>query len=92
MDSEEKYREYSKKINDIIEKYKTRLDELNKQRKKMFDKGMNYDSEEIQKSLKETRQIYMEQGKMFYTLLHDVTNYFNSKKMKKMKYYRSYNF
>ena len=80
MDSEEKYREYSKKINDIIEKYKTRLDELNKQRKKMFDKGMNYDSEEIQKSLMETRQIYMEQGKMFYTLLHDVTNYFNSKK------------
>ena len=80
MDSEKKYEEYSKKINDIIENYKTRLDELNKLRKEMFSKGMNYDSEEIQKSLMETRQIYMEQGKMFYTLLHDVTNYFNSKK------------
>lgn len=83
MDSEEKYREYSKKINDIIEKYKTRLDELNKLRKEMFSKGMNYDSEEIQKSLIETRQIYIEQEKMFYDLLHDVTNYLNSKNNEK---------
>ena len=83
MDSEEKKREYSKKINDIIEKYKTRLDELNKQRKKMFDKGMNYDSEEIQNNLIETRQIYREQEKMFYDLLHDITNYLNSKNNEK---------
>lgn len=92
MDSEEKYREYSKKINDIIEKYKTRLDELTKQRKKMFDKGMNYDSEEIQKSLMETRQIYMEQGKMFYDLLHDVTNYLNSENNEKIEILQEFKF
>lgn len=80
MDLKVKYDDYFKKNKDIIEIYKTRLDELNNLRNEMFKKGMTYDSEEIQKSLIETRQIYMKQEKMFYTLLHDVTNYFNSKK------------
>ena len=92
MDSEKKYGEYSKKINDIIGNYKTRLDELSKLRKEMFSKGMNYDSEEIQKSLDETRKIYMKQEKLFYDLLHDVTNYLNSENNEKIEILQEFKF
>ena len=92
MDAEKKYEEYSKKINDIIENYKTRLEELNNLRNEMFGKGMTYDSEEIQKSLHETRKIYMEQGELFYDLLHDVTNYLNSENNEKIEILQEFKF
>ena len=92
MDSEEKYKEYSKKVNDIIEKYKTRLDELNSLRNEMFKRGMTYDSKEIKESLHETRKIYMEQEKLFYDLLHDVTNYLNSENNEKIEILQKFKF
>ena len=83
MNAEKKYKEYSKKINDIIENYKTRLEELNNLRNEMFGKGMTYDSEEIQKNLIETRKIYMEQEKEFYVLLGNITDCLSQKKDEK---------
>lgn len=92
MDAEKKYKEYSKKINDIIENYKTRLEELSNLRNEMFGKGMTYDSEEIQKSLHETRKIYMKQGELFYDLLHDVTNYLYSENNEKIEILQEFKF
>ena len=92
MDLKEKYDDYFKKNKDIIAIYKTRLDELNNLRNEMFKKGMTYDSEEIQKSLIETRQIYMKQEKMFYDLLQDVTNYLNSENNEKNEKLQEFKF
>lgn len=92
MDLKEKYDDYFKKNKDIIAIYKTRLDELNNLRNEMFKKGMTYDSEEIQKSLIETRQIYMKQEKMFYDLLQDVTNYINSENNEKNEKLQEFKF
>ena len=80
MDSEKKDDEYLKKNKDIIENYKTRLEELKFLRNEMFNKGMTYDSEEIQKNLIETREIYMKQEKEFYDLLGNITDCLNQKK------------
>ena len=75
---QKKYKEFAKKFNKILDQSSNRLEELKKLREEMYKKNISYDSEEFQKNISETREIYLEKAENFYNLLDDIKNYFNS--------------